>query len=64
MTWVILNTLYDTLMEVFGHAKSKVERTINQLRRVKVNTNSNLKAPQSWLRPFKKPKLYQIGVGE
>lgn len=53
------------LMEVFDHAKSKVERTVNQLRQVKVNASPNPKVPLSWLRPsFKKPKLYQIDDGQ
>ncbi|KAG0207779.1 hypothetical protein B0O80DRAFT_40861 [Mortierella sp. GBAus27b] len=53
------------LMEVFDHARSKVERTVNQLRRVKVHASQNPKVPLSWLRPsFKKPRLYQIDDGQ
>ncbi|KAG0015828.1 hypothetical protein BGZ81_011500 [Podila clonocystis] len=53
------------LMEVFEHAKAKVEQTVDQLRRVKVHANPNPKVPLSWLRPsFKKPKLCQIVDGQ
>ncbi|KAF9301824.1 hypothetical protein BGZ74_006226 [Mortierella antarctica] len=53
------------LMEVFEHAKAKVEQTVNQLRRVKVHASLNPKVPLSWLRPsFKKPKLCQIVDGQ
>ncbi|KAG0299675.1 hypothetical protein BGZ98_009860, partial [Dissophora globulifera] len=49
------------LMEVFDHARAKVEKTVDQLRRVKIHASPNPKVPLSWLRPsFKKPKLYQI----
>ncbi|KAG0354841.1 hypothetical protein BG005_006171 [Podila minutissima] len=53
------------LMEVFEHARAKVEQTVNQLRRVKVHASLNPKVPLSWLRPsFKKPKLCQIVDGQ
>ncbi|KAG0077695.1 hypothetical protein BGZ92_001820 [Podila epicladia] len=53
------------MMEVFEHAKAKIEQTVDQLRRVKVHASSNPKVPLSWLRPsFKKPKLCQIVDGQ
>ncbi|KAG9061641.1 hypothetical protein KI688_007222 [Linnemannia hyalina] len=53
------------LMEVFEHAKVKVEQTVDQIRRVKVHASPNPKVPLSWLRPsFKKPKLYRIVDGQ
>ncbi|KAG0339834.1 hypothetical protein BG000_001231 [Podila horticola] len=53
------------LMEVFEHAKAKVEQTVDQLRRVKVHASRTPKVPLSWLRPsFKKPKLCQIVDGQ
>ncbi|KAF9542685.1 hypothetical protein EC957_001740 [Mortierella hygrophila] len=53
------------LMEVFEHAKMKVEQTVDQIRRVKVHASPNPKVPLSWLRPsFKKPKLYRIVDGQ
>ncbi|KAF9323776.1 hypothetical protein BG006_001161 [Podila minutissima] len=53
------------LMEVFEHAKAKVEQTVDQLRRVKVHASPTPKVPLSWLRPsFKKPKLCQIVDGQ
>ncbi|KAF9992280.1 hypothetical protein BGZ79_003284 [Entomortierella chlamydospora] len=49
------------LMEVFAHARVKVEKTVAQIRRVKVHGSPNPKVPLSWLRPsFKKPKLCSI----
>ncbi|KAG0322854.1 hypothetical protein BG000_002783 [Podila horticola] len=53
------------LMEVFEHAKMKVEQTVDQFRRVKVHASPNPRVPLSWLRPsFKKPKLCQIIDGQ
>lgn len=53
------------LMGVFVQTKSKVERTVEQLRRVKIHPSPNPKVPLSWLRPsFKKVKPCQIVDGE
>lgn len=53
------------LMEVFEHAKAKVEKTVDQLRRVKIHASLNPKVPLSWLRPsFMKPKLLLIVNGQ
>ncbi|KAF9424154.1 hypothetical protein BGZ76_003551, partial [Entomortierella beljakovae] len=49
------------LMEAFAHAKVKVEKTVAQIRKVKVHASSNPKVLLSWLRPsFRKPKLCQV----
>ncbi|KAF9193505.1 hypothetical protein BGZ49_003279 [Haplosporangium sp. Z 27] len=53
------------LMEIFEHAKAKVEHTVTQIRQVKVRPSPNPKVPLAWLRPsFKKPKLCQIIDGQ
>ncbi|KAF9935851.1 hypothetical protein BGZ67_002913 [Mortierella alpina] len=52
------------LMEVFEHAKAIVEKTVEQVRRVKVHPSPNPKVPLSWLRPsFIKPRLRHIADG-
>ncbi|KAG9065534.1 hypothetical protein KI688_001822 [Linnemannia hyalina] len=44
------------LMEAFEHAKSKVEWTVEQIRKVKVRPSANPLVPLWWLRPsFPKP---------
>lgn len=53
------------LMEVFDHARAKVQQTVNQIREVKVEESKNPKAPLSWLRPsFHKRKRHQIEDGQ
>ncbi|KAI8595476.1 hypothetical protein EDD21DRAFT_39106 [Dissophora ornata] len=53
------------LMEIFEHAKVKVQQTVTQIRRVKVHASPNPKVPLSWLRPsFTKPKLCLIHDGQ
>ncbi|KAG0324422.1 hypothetical protein BG000_002228, partial [Podila horticola] len=44
------------LMEAFEHAKSKVKRTVEQIRKVKLRPIANPLVPLWWLRPsFSKP---------
>ncbi|KAG0237444.1 hypothetical protein BGW41_008386 [Actinomortierella wolfii] len=44
------------LMNIFKYAKDKVEKTVGELRRVKIHQCANPKVPLLWLRPsFKKP---------
>ncbi|KAG0261889.1 hypothetical protein DFQ27_002717 [Actinomortierella ambigua] len=51
----------DRLVEVFEHAKTKVEQTVSELRRVKVHASPVPKVPLSWIRPsFKNPELCQV----
>ena len=53
------------LMEIFEHVKVKVQQTVTQIRRVKVQASSSPNVPLSWLRPsFKKPRLCQIVDGQ
>ncbi|KAF9418274.1 hypothetical protein BGZ76_004431 [Entomortierella beljakovae] len=53
------------LLEVFAHAKVKVEKTVAQIRQVKVHASSTPKVPLSWLRPsFRKPKLCLVVDGQ
>ncbi len=53
------------LMEIFEHARSKVERTIEQLHRLKVHLSTTPKVPLSWLSPFFiKSKLCYIADGQ
>ncbi|KAG0296761.1 hypothetical protein BGZ96_008621 [Linnemannia gamsii] len=53
------------MMEAFQHAQTKVEKTVEAIRRVKVRPSSHPKVPLTWLRPsFKKPKLSLVIDGE
>ncbi|KAG0341230.1 hypothetical protein BG004_006109 [Podila humilis] len=49
------------LLEVFEHAKLKAEKTVDELRRVKIHASPTPNVPLSWLRPsFNKPKLCEV----
>ncbi|KAF8942938.1 hypothetical protein BGZ47_005977 [Haplosporangium gracile] len=49
------------LMEAFEHAKSKLEGTVEQIRKVKLRPSTNPLVPLWWLRPsFSKPVRRQV----